>query len=58
MMVSKRDLVCGVAREIDSEIEVLIEGSEIVISAHGVMERYDSAEDAIAGLRASWSPAS
>ena len=51
--VLDRELVASAAAEIDSEIEVTLEGSEIVLRAHGVTERYDSPEEAIAGL-ASW----
>lgn len=46
--------VRGVAEEIDTEISVDLDGDEIVISGHGVTERYDTAEDAIHALRASW----
>jgi hypothetical protein len=35
-------------------IEVYLEGDEIVVSGGGVRETYDTPEEAITGLRASW----
>ena len=46
--------VRGVAVEIDEEIDVCLEDGQIVLRGHGVTESYDTAEEAIAGLRASW----
>lgn len=46
--------VRGVAAEIDEEIDVCLEDGQIILCGHGVTEWYDTAEEAIAGLRASW----
>lgn len=50
------DRVRGVAREIDPTIRVELDGDEIVLRDRTgrIEERYDDAEGAIAGLRASW----
>ena len=48
------DLVAGVAADLDDGIAVTLESNEIVIRKGRVEERYDTAEEAIAGLRASW----
>jgi len=48
------ETVKGVAKKIDPKIKVTLEKGEIVLRAGKVEERYDTPEEAIAGLRASW----
>lgn len=61
-MSAQRDidlrLVRGVAKEIDPTIRVTEENGEIVLTDRSgrVRETYVHAQEAITGLRASWSP--
>lgn len=46
-----------VAADLDEAIEVTMDtAGTITVRGRGVVETYDTAEEAIAGLRASWAP--